>query len=251
MIPPGEVAMGELEGRVALVTGASRGIGRGIAVALAAAGADVAVNYRTREAQAVAVCEEIRSHGRRALAIQADVSDDVEVARLIAAVEAALGPVEILVNNAGIARPASVGSVSAAQWDETIRVNLRSTFLVSEAVLPAMRKAGWGRIITISSAAARTGGKVGVDYTASKAGQLGLTRHYALSLAGEGITANAIAPALIDTDMVAPLRHLAQELLPVGRLGTVEEVARVAVMLAGNAFITGQTIDVNGGLWAS
>lgn len=242
--------MCDLGDRVALVTGASRGIGRGVAMALAAAGADVAVNYHVQRDGAEKVCEAIRACGRRAAAVQADVADEIQVGRLVEAVEEALGPVEILVNNAGVAVPAKVGAVSLAQFDETIRVNLRSTFLVTEAVLPAMRRASWGRLITISSVAARTGGKVGADYTASKAGQLGLTRYYAAALAGEGITANAIAPALIDTDMVAPLRHLAPELLPVGRLGTVDEVARIAVMLAGNAFITGQTIDVNGGLFA-
>lgn len=241
----------EIEGRVALVTGASRGVGRAIARALAEAGADVAVNYRVAAGDAREVCLEIEAMGRRALAIQADVSRGEEVLRLVHEVERVLGPVGILVNNAGITRPQHVEEIDEASWDTLIDTNLKSAFLVTQAALPAMRRAGWGRIINISSVAAQLGGIVGPHYAASKAGMLGLTHSYAALLAAEGITSNAIAPALIETGMVAANPRARAELTLVKRLGSSDEVASVAVLLAGNGYITGQTFNVNGGWYMS
>ena len=243
------MGVAEISGRIALVTGASRGIGRAIALALARAGAEVAVNFQSREKEAGEVCGLIKDLGRRCLAVRADVSQAEEVARLTATVERELGPISILVNNAGIAKPRGLGEVTEAVWDETIRINLKSCFLVTEAVWPGMRSQKWGRIINISSTAAQVGGVVGPHYAASKAGILGLTHSYASRLIKDGVTANAICPALVITDMVSESIRARPELIPVGRLGSVEEVAEVALMLAGNGYMTGQTIQVNGGLY--
>ena len=243
--------MDDITGKVALVTGASRGIGRAIALALARAGADVAINFRSREADAQAVAQEIRELGRRSIAVGADVASSEEVGRMVGTVEAELGAVAILVNNAGVARPQPLDEISEQDWDELIAVNLKSCFLVTQAVLPAMRARHWGRIINLSSVAAQLGGVVGPHYAASKAGILGLTHSYASLLAKEGITANAIAPALILTEMVTSNLRARADLIPVGRLGEVEEVAEVAVMLARNAYLTGQTININGGWYMS
>jgi 3-oxoacyl-[acyl-carrier protein] reductase len=243
--------MTELAGKVALVTGASRGIGRAIAAALAAAGADVAVNYRTRAVEAETVAAELTALGRRAVAIPADVSQADEVARLAGTVERDLGPVDILVNNAGISRPLPLEQITERDWDDIVAVNLKSVFLVTQAVLPGMRARRWGRIINLSSVAAQLGGVVGPHYAASKAGIHGLTHAYAAWLAREGITVNTIAPALIATDMTADNPRARPDLIPVGRFGTVDETAQVAVMLAGNGYLTGQTINVNGGWYMS
>jgi 3-oxoacyl-[acyl-carrier protein] reductase len=236
-----------LNGRIALVTGASRGIGRAIAVALGRRGADVAVNYQKNEDAAREVCARIRDEGVRTLLVQGDVAQSADVTRMMTEIRRELGPVTILVNNAGIGTVRTIEEISLREWDETVAVNLTAPFLVTQAVLPDMRAAGWGRIIGLSSAAAQVGGVVGPHYAASKAGIIGLMHYYAAHLAKEGITANAIAPGPVTTDMSAALPQLRPDLLPVGRFGTAEEVAEVAVMLACNGFITGQTINVNGG----
>jgi 3-oxoacyl-[acyl-carrier protein] reductase len=237
----------ELTGKIALVTGGSRGIGRAAALALAKAGADVAVNFQCREAEAQAVCREIDGMGRRAVVVKADVSKAAEVARLVETVEKGLGGVDILVNNAGISRPQPLAEITEQDWDEILTVNLKSMFLVTQAVLPGMRQRRWGRIINLSSVAAQTGGVIGPHYAASKAGAIGLTHSYAALLAKEGITANAIAPALVETEMITSNPKARLDLIPVGRFGKVEEVADVVVMLASTGYITGQTISVNGG----
>ena len=239
--------MDQLNGRVALVTGASRGIGRAIALALAEAGADIVVNYRTRSDDAAQVESQIVQMGRRCLAIAADISMSAEVQRLVRAAEAGIGPVDILINNAGIARPQAIEAITEQDWDELIDVNLKSCFLVTQAVLGGMRARKWGRIVNLSSVAAQVGGVVGPHYAASKAGMLGLTRYYASHLAKEGIRVNAIAPALIETEMVAANPNARPDRIPIGRFGTCEEVAEAAVMLVRNGYITGQTINVNGG----
>jgi 3-oxoacyl-[acyl-carrier protein] reductase len=237
----------DITGKIALVTGGSRGIGRAIAIALAREGAEVAVNYRSREEEANAVALAIRELGRRSIAVRADVSKRDDVVRMIQTVEKKLDSIGILVNNAGIARPQPLEEITEQDWDELIAVNLTSCFLVTQAVLPAMRARRWGRIINLSSVAAQLGGVVGPHYAASKAGMLGLTHFYAALLAKEGITANAIAPALVETEMVTSNLRARADLIPVGRLGNVEEIAAIAVLLAKNGYITGQTISPNGG----
>ncbi|HMJ62473.1 MAG TPA: 3-oxoacyl-ACP reductase family protein [Bryobacteraceae bacterium] len=243
--------MDNLNGKVALVTGSSRGIGRAIAYALAAEGADITVNFLNRSAEAQAAQSEIRTLGRRCASIQADVSSAHDVDRLVKSTEELLGPIDILVNNAGIARPQPIEEITEEDWDQVIIANLKSCFLVTKAVLPGMRARQWGRIVNLSSVAAQVGGIVGPHYAASKAGMLGMTRYYAQKLATEGITINAIAPALIETEMVKANMNARPDRIPVGRYGTPEEVAGVAVMLAQNAYMTGQTIHVNGGWFMS
>jgi 3-oxoacyl-[acyl-carrier protein] reductase len=247
----GKMGVAEVVGKIALVTGGSRGIGRAIALALAGAGAHVAVNFQSREREAREVCEAIRALGRRSLAVKADVSLASEVNGLATAVKRELGPVSILVNNAGIAKPRGLEEVTEEIWDETIRINLKSCFLVTEAFWPGMREGCWGRIINIASTAAQVGGVVGPHYAASKAGMMGLTHSYGSRLIKEGITVNTICPALVITDMVSESLRAKPELIPVGRFGKVEEVAEAALMLAGNGYMTGQTIQVNGGLYFS
>jgi 3-oxoacyl-[acyl-carrier protein] reductase len=155
------------------------------------------------------------------------------------------------VNNAAIARPIPIERITLADWNEHVATNLTATFVATQAVLPGMRERRWGRIINVSSAAAQMGGVIGPHYAATKAGQLGLTHGYAGLLAGEGITVNAIAPALIETDMIANVGRARPDVIPVGRLGTVDDVAAVAVLLATNGYITGQTFNVNGGWYMS
>ncbi len=238
-----------LDGRVALVTGGSRGIGRSTVRALAGAGATVAVNYHRHQDQAESLREEVEAMGRDCLVVQADVSRQVEVDRMLELVRDALGPVDILVNNAGIAKPQAAEAITEADWDEVLDTNLKSAFLVTQATLPDMREAGWGRIINMSSAAVQLGGIIGPHYTASKAGMLGLTHAFAAMLAGEGVTVNAICPALIETDMIAGNPKARPDRIPVGRFGRVEEVADVVLMLVRNGYMTGQTLSVNGGLY--
>ncbi|MGE5254193.1 MAG: SDR family NAD(P)-dependent oxidoreductase [Planctomycetaceae bacterium] len=239
--------MNALAGKIALVTGGSRGIGRACALGLAQNGADVAVNYRERQDAAREVCSLLERLGRRAFPIQADVSRSSEVSRMVQAVEREMGTIEILVNNAGIGRRYPWDQVTEEGWDEIMNVNLKSAFLVTQAVLPGMRARKWGRIINISSGAAATGGVVGPYYAASKAGLLGLTHGYASLSLKEGITVNAVSPSLIDTDMARQDLRVDPKSTPIGRLGSPEEVAEAVVMLAKNGYITGQTLYVNGG----
>jgi 3-oxoacyl-[acyl-carrier protein] reductase len=241
----------QLTGKVALVTGGGRGIGRAVSLALARAGCDVAVNYRERRDDADSAVREIEKLGRRAAAIQADVSRAADVTQLVRAAESELGPIEILVNNAGKILIQSVEQMTEESWNDMIASNLTSCFLVTQAVLPGMRSRHWGRIINMSSVAAQAGSIVGVHYAASKAGMLGLTRSYARVLAKEGITVNAITPALVATEMVISNPVAKPDMIPIGRFGDIEEVADVVLMLARNAYITGQTINVNGGYYMS
>ena len=236
---------------MALVTGGSRGIGAGVAIALARAGAHVAVNYHERADAANGVCGEIIGTGRKAIAIQADVSVSADVTRMVAEIAAHLGGIDILVNNAGIAHPRKLEDITEAEWDEVLTVNLKSVFLVTQAVVGGMRQRKWGRIINLSSVAAQTGGAVGAHYAASKAGIIGLTHSCASSLIRDGITVNAIAPALIETDMVTNNPNANPNLIPMGHFGSVDDVAAVAIMLAMNDYMTGQTISVNGGWYMS
>ena len=170
-----------------------------------------------------------------------------DVERLVTTVERELGAIEILVNNAGISQIKPFTDLDEADWDELLDVNLKSAFLVTQRVLPGMRSRRWGRIINLSSVAAQTGGVIGPHYAASKAGLIGLTHSYASLLAKEGITANAIAPALIETDMITSNPNASPARLPLGHFGSPDEIARIAVLLAESDFITGQTISPNGG----
>ena len=243
--------MSTLSGRIALVTGASRGIGKAIALALANAGADIAVNFNTQGEAAEEVRQAIRAAGRKCIAVQADVSKTADVERLVKTVEKDLGPITILVNNAGIAKMLPADQVTEEIFEHFLRVNLTSVFLVTQRVLAGMRAARWGRIINVSSIAAQTGGIIGLHYAASKAGILGLTRSYASQFAKEGITANAIAPGLIETDITAELPSEIASRIPVGTLGSADDVGRIAVLLAESKSITGQTLNINGGLYMS
>ena len=237
----------DLGARVALVTGGSRGIGAAVALMLARAGAAVAVNYRERAADAEAVVANIKSGGGRAIAVAADVSQSAAVAGMIERVGRELGPIDILVNNAGIAIVRGIDELSESDFDRTILVNLKSAFLCTQAVLPSMRARTWGRIVNITSGAARGAGAIGPHYNASKAGMEGLTRGYAARLVKEGITVNNVAPSLIETDMMKGRTDLARN-IPLGRMGQPEEVAQAVAMVIGNEYMTGQTIILNGGM---
>jgi len=239
--------MQDLKGHTALVTGASRGIGAAVALALAGAGASVAVNYRERADDAETVVAKITASGGRAIAVAADVSQSADVAAMVGRVTEALGPIDILINNAGMAIVRGVDDLTEAEFDLTISVNLKSAFLCTQAVLPLMRARQWGRIVNISSGAARGAGAIGVHYNASKAGMEGLTRGYAARLVKQGITVNAVAPSLIETDMMAGRTDLARN-IPLGRLGQADEVAQSVLMVLGNAYMTGQTVLLNGGM---
>src|SRR5690349_14217490 len=241
------MAQSSLRGRTALVTGGSRGIGAAVCRALADAGADVAINYRERADDAAKLAEELSAKGMRAATFQADVSDAAAVTRLVATINSELGPIDVLVNNAGIAITRSVDDLTEADFDRTILVNLKSAFLCTQAVLVSMRARKWGRIVNISSGAARGAGSIGPHYNASKAGMEGLTRGYAARLVKDGITVNAVAPSLIDTDMIGGRSDLAAG-IPLGRLGHSEEVAQAVLMVLGNDYMTGQTIMLNGGM---
>ncbi len=238
---------GSLHGHTALVTGGSRGIGAAIVRSLAQAGAAVAVNYRERAGEANALVDAISEAGGRAVAIAADVSQSDAVARMVQRVKSDLGPIDILINNAGIAITRRIEDLSETDFDQTIAVNLKSVFLCTQAVLPMMRSKGWGRIVNISSGAARGAGAIGPHYNASKAGIEGLTRGYAARLVKEGITVNAVAPSLIETDMMKGQHDLISR-IPMGRFGKAEEVAQAVMMLLDNPYMTGQTVAMSGGM---
>jgi 3-oxoacyl-[acyl-carrier protein] reductase len=237
----------DLSARVALVTGGSRGIGAAIAMTLAELGAAVAVNYRERADGAEAVVAKIKAGGGRAIAVAAGVSQAAAVTKVVEQVARDLGPTDILVNNAGIAIVRGVDELSESDFDRTILVNLKSAFLCTQAVLPDMRARKWGRIVNISSGAARGAGAIGPHYNASKAGMEGLTRGYAARLVKDGITVNNVAPSLIETDMMRGRTDLARN-IPLGRMGQPAEVAQAVAMVLGNDYMTGQTIILNGGM---
>ena len=238
---------GSLHGHIALVTGGSRGIGAAIVRSLAEAGATVAVNFHERAREADTLVKAISEADGHAIAIAADVSQSDAVAQMVQRVKSDLGPIDILINNAGIAIPRGLDDLSEADFDQTIAVNLKSVFLCTQAVLPMMRTKKWGRIVNISSGAARGAGSIGPHYNASKAGIEGLTRGYAARLVKEGITVNAVAPSLIQTDMMKGQDNLASR-IPLGRFGKAEEVAQAVMMLLNNPYMTGQTVAMSGGM---
>jgi 3-oxoacyl-[acyl-carrier protein] reductase len=243
-----------LEGKKTIVTGASRGLGRAIALAFAREGADVLVNCANREEQAKEVAAAIERCGRRAVVYRADVSDSVQVQAMVGAALAAFGRVDVLVNNAGITMPKGPLETSEAEWDRVLAVNLKSVFLCSRAVVEGMMAQGGGRIINIASTAGQTGTLSGPAYCASKAGVIGLTKSLARSFAPHNVLVNALSPALIDTEILywrTPEQwKTTLESIPLKRLGDPNDLAEAAVFLASNGgnFITGATLDVNGGL---
>lgn len=209
----------------------------------------MAVNHRAAADDAAAVVREIEALGGDAFAVGADVASPEAVDEMLHDIGRELGPVDILVSNAGIAKPLPLEAVRLATWDATMAVNLRAPFIVASGVVPGMRERKFGRLVFVSSTAAKVGGIVGPHYAASKAGVEGLAHAYASLLAREGITSNAVAPALIETEMLAGNDKASAERVPVGRLGTPEEVADVIVSVVRNPFITGQTLQVNGGIY--
>lgn len=251
--------MGKLEGRVALVTGASRGIGSAIAEALAAEGAAVAVNYATRSEEADAVVAAIRQRGDRAIAVGADVSRAAEVEQMVNIVRSELGPVTIVVNNAGMTNTHKPWQeISEDEWDRVLAVNLKSCFLTLRATYPGMRDAGWGRIINISSVTYWLGRPNLLHYVSSKAGMIGFTRTLAREVGKEGITVNAITPGAIKTaseiEMFPDQEKIASwlsEQQAIKRRGLPADVTGAVLFLASDdsSFVTGQTINVDGG-WA-
>jgi 3-oxoacyl-[acyl-carrier protein] reductase len=236
-----------LRGRVALVTGGTRGIGAAISRALTEAGASVAINYRERSEEATRFAMRLRETGAVVSCIAADVSKPDAVAKMVDTVRSEFGAIDILINNAGIALVRSLDDLTEADFDQTIAVNLKSVFLCTQAVLPAMRARKWGRIANISSGAARGAGAIGPHYNASKAGMEGLTRSYAARLVKDGITVNAVAPSLIETDMMKGRQDLVSR-VPLGRFGTPDEVAKAVMLLIDNPYMTGQTIAMSGGM---
>jgi len=236
-----------LRGRIALVTGGSRGIGAAISRALAEAGAAVAINYRERTDEAKKLAEDLRKTGVDIITVQADVSLAAAVSKMVDIAKSELGTIDILINNAGIAITRGVEDLSEADFDQTLAINLKSVFLCTQAVLPMMRAKKWGRIVNISSGAARGAGAIGPHYNASKAGVEGLTRGYAARLVKEGITVNAVAPSLIETEMMKGQENLVSR-IPLGRFGKADEVARAVMMLVDNPYMTGQTVAMSGGM---
>jgi NAD(P)-dependent dehydrogenase (short-subunit alcohol dehydrogenase family) len=244
-----------LHGKVSLVSGSSRGIGRAIAIMLAEAGSDVVVNYVSNESAAEDVVAKILQLGRRAKAYQADVANRVQAAEMVEKVHDDLGPIQILVNNAGVTRDRSFLKLSFDQWHEVLMVNLDGAFNLTGKLLPNMIESGWGRVINITSIVGQIGNFGQSNYAVSKGGLMAFTKTLAREVALKGVTVNAVSPGYIDTDMtkVVPEKVLdtVRSLTPMGRLGTAQEVAIAVQFLADprSAFITGQIINVNGGMY--
>ncbi|HUE26808.1 MAG TPA: SDR family NAD(P)-dependent oxidoreductase [Solirubrobacteraceae bacterium] len=239
----------QFAGRVALVTGGSGGIGAELCVGLSGSGATVAVHYDTNREAAERVVARIADAGGRAVALGADLGDPEAPDALVDSVQAELGEVDVLAANAGLNRPGTYEQVDAAAFDETLAVNLRAPYLLARRVLPGMRARGFGRILFTSSVAAFTGGIVGPDYASSKAGLHGLTHFLASRSAPDGVTVNAIAPALIEETGMFPRDpgDLVSR-VPVGRLGKPGEVADLALAILRNGYVTNQVISINGGM---
>ncbi|MGC8837788.1 MAG: 3-oxoacyl-[acyl-carrier-protein] reductase [Anaerolineae bacterium] len=246
--------MGDLSGKVAIVTGASRGIGRAIALELARRGATVVVNYHTNEAAAQEVVAKIQQAGGRALAVQADVSQFEEARRLVDTATETFGQVDILVNNAGVTRDTLLLRMSEEDWDVVLDTNLKGAFNCIKAAARTMVRRRFGRIVNITSVAGLAGNVGQANYCAAKAGLIGLTKAAAKELGPRNITVNAVAPGFVETDMTASLpqdlKDTAIRMTPLGRAGTPEDIAQAVAFLASDeaAFITGQVLSVDGGM---
>ena len=240
--------------RLALVTGGSRGIGRAIALALGKNGCDVAVNYNASAEAAEALCGELSALGVRASAFRADVSDRTQVEALFKAVEAGMGPVEILVNNAGITRDNLLMRMKPEEWDAVLAANLSSAFYCTKEAIRGMAKARWGRIVSIASVVGLVGNAGQANYSASKAGLIGFSRSVAREYATRGVTVNVVAPGFIGTDMTGVLKEQVKEAIlgqiPLGRMGSPEDVARAVAFFASeeSSYVTGQVLAVDGGM---
>jgi 3-oxoacyl-[acyl-carrier protein] reductase len=243
-----------LSGRVALVTGGSRGIGRAIVEVLASRGAAVAFSYREREAAAKELAGDLAAQGHRVWTGACDVADEAQVQRMVAAAAAELGPIDILVNNAGVTRDGYLMLMDREKWDAVLRPNLDGAFFCARAVVRGMLMRKWGRMISLTSPSAVAGLPGQANYAASKGGLIGLTRTLSRELASKGVLVNAVMPGLIETDMTAAIPEATREAhlrnVPVGRLGTAAEVAEVVAFLSSEAaaYVTGQVIGVDGGL---
>lgn len=244
-----------LKGKVALVTGASRGIGKAIALALAENGAAVAVNYSSSEASALEVAEIIKKNGGSAEIFKARVNVESEVEEMFTAVEKSLGPVDILVNNAGITKDNLLMRMKTEEWDSVIDVNLKGAFLCTRRAVKGMMKNRYGKIINISSVVGFAGNAGQFNYSATKAGIIGMTKSAALECASRGIRVNAVAPGFIETDMTASLsddvKAAYMEKIPLKSLGKPEDIANAVVYLASplSDYMTGQTLHLNGGMY--
>lgn len=243
------------DGHVAFVTGGSRGIGRAIALQLGQAGARVALTYRRREAEARVVVGAIQAAGGEAIAVPLAVEDRDSVRRALAETRSRLGSVAILVNNAAVAQEKPFPTITDADWDMVLSVNLRGAFACAQEVLPDMLERRWGRIVNVASIGGQWGGQNQVHYAAAKAGLIGLTRSLARLYSGAGVTANAVSPGLVETEMTAaelgsPAGRAKVAAIPIGRVATAGEIARVVVFVASEAgsYVTGQTLSVNGGM---
>ncbi|MGJ7910649.1 3-oxoacyl-[acyl-carrier-protein] reductase [Neobacillus sp. LXY-1] len=243
-----------LDGKIALVTGASRGIGREIALELARLGANVAVNYSGSEAKSNEVVDEIKAMGKEAFAVKCNVAEAEEVAEMVKATIDQFGRLDILINNAGITRDNLLMRMKEEEWDDVININLKGVFLVTKAVTRQMMKQRHGRIINIASIVGVSGNPGQANYVAAKAGVIGLTKTTAKELASRNITVNAIAPGFITTDMTEKLpEDVKAEMLkqiPLSRLGEPKDIAKITAFLASedSSYITGQTFHVDGGM---
>jgi 3-oxoacyl-[acyl-carrier protein] reductase len=242
------------DGKVALVTGASRGIGRAIALRLATEGADIVVNYNTRVEAANEVAEEAESFGSQVAVVQADVARSADVDRLVRAALEQFKRIDVLINNAGITRDTLIMRMSEDDWDAVLDTNLKSAFLVTKAVLRPMLRQRSGRIVNITSISGVMGNAGQANYAASKAGLIGLTRSTAREVASRSITCNAVAAGVVDTDIWQGVPEAAidamLQLIPAGRKGTPEDIAEAVAFLASDAasYITGQVLNVDGGM---